>query len=509
MTTTIQRLDQTATTLNAVVQVCSNATSKPELITALSSAYRSLCSDISFLKEHEKRKYIQARTALIAVSNIVDGVVQGLTNNEMSKGAVRKVANTLSNKFIPKFAEGLLAQAEAEQNSESAPKKEEKVPTVVRDRIKINISGSAEMREAYKVVAESSSSVGAEVTSKGPISELEAMSKQARALLPVKIPGDFKIVRAPIVPVFSNLNAYKPENLMRAGFKAIAIEGFVILKDQILLLVSRTRALDSHGTPLALAYSVVDMLNDRGTQKYEIVSDVANANPRNADLLMFWIMPSNRMSSMMKLLGGKGANNLKWGLPLASSTAEIDAELVKKREVDGQKNDIINVPKAAKLFTLTATKKVAGILKEMQVRPGAQVQAFLDSVKRRIGISSDGTTVAMWIPIDGQGLRVFIHFAGFSDFIKANRVTHRSALAAFNLNDEDMREQEATNKASLKSTAKPAKEARVEEEAAKIVQRNARTTPKPAAKPVAKPAAQVRPASQEKLRVLVDKHKKH
>ena len=421
MTTTIQRLDQTATTLNAVVQTCSTATSKSVLITSLSSAYRSLCSDISYLKNHEKRKYVQARSALIAVSNLVDGILQGLTNNELSKNAVRKAANTLENKFIPKFAEGLLAQAEAEQNSETAPKKEEKIPAVVRDRIKINISGSAEMREAYKVVVEASSTVGAEVTSNGPISELEAMAQQARALLPVKIPGDFKIVRVPIVPVFANFNAYKPEGLTRAGFKHVSLEGFVILKDQILLLVSRSKAQQSEVSPLALAYSVVDMLNDRGTVKYEVVSDVANANPRNTDLLMYWIMPSPKMSSLMKLLGNKGAANIRWGLPLPAANADADKNLIEKRR--------------------------------------------------------------------------------------------REALEAERRLQEDLERlaQEREAKERAKKAAKDkAKKARSEENAQRNVEHKARvveqTKAKPAARPAPKPAA--RPASADKLRTLVDKHKK-
>ena len=243
---------------------------------------------------------------------------------------------------MPCLAEGLLAEAAAQQAEASGegqePSRECAVPEQTRNKIKVVISSSSEMSEAVSVVTVANS--GPLVAEAGGESELEELAKQARSALPIRIPGDFKVVRAPIVPVFPNVELSKPSVLKRLGLKHTVIAGFVVLQDQILLNVSKKRAQQANPTAktaslaaLAMAHSVVDLLNERGASKYEIVSDTPTSNPRNTDLQMFWVLPRPKMGEVMKILGTSNTPAVvKWGLPLPSDRAETEKARIERLE---------------------------------------------------------------------------------------------------------------------------------------------------------------------------------
>ena len=253
----------------------------------------------------------------------------GLTDGSLSKSEFRAAAAILRNKFFPAVRQSLIDEVAASE-SDDQPVRETSVPETLRSKIKITIAKLPEMAEAVKVVTQSVSA-GHEVNGDVDESPLEAMGRAARATLPVRIQGGFKMVRVPIVPIFPNPNIAKSENLKRLGLKFVEVEGIIVLQDQILLNVSKKRIDGSAENPLALAHSVVDLINERGSVKYEIVSDTPNANPRNTDLLMFWILPRQRMSGLMRMLGAsKSPAIVKWGLPLPSHRAESERSRVER-----------------------------------------------------------------------------------------------------------------------------------------------------------------------------------
>lgn len=335
MKTTVQRLDLLVQDLQTTVQVCATSTSKRDVMPSLSASITNLDQTIAYLKEAEKRHFTSARKAFSAIRNSMSGMLDGLSSGDLALRDFRKANQRIVNKFIPMVMAGLLEESEqrqaAEASSDEAPLRDVPVSEGTRSKIKIVISKTAEMREAVEVVS-TGSSYGIAVN--GDLSELDALAQHARATLPVRIPGNFQVARVPIVPIFPTPSLNRTEVLKRLGFKHSMIEGFVVLHDQILLNISKQRAAKASSQPLALAHSVVDLLNERGSTKYEIVSDTPNANPRNTDLLMFWILPRQRMAGLMKALGASNTPAVvKWGLPLPSEKAESEkAKIARLRD---------------------------------------------------------------------------------------------------------------------------------------------------------------------------------
>ncbi len=344
MKTTVERISNLTDQLQSTVSLCAASKNRRQLLDSLSKSVVALDETISYLKESEKRHYSKARKALSAIQNVMSGMHDGLVDGELSPRQFRQANGKISTVFMPCLAEGLLAEAAAQQaeasGKEQEPSRECAVPEQTRNKIKVVISSSSEMKEAVNVVTVANS--GPLVAEAGGESELEELAKQARSVLPIRIPGDFKVVRAPIVPVFPNVELSKPSVLKRLGLKHTVIAGFVVLQDQILLNVSKKRAQQANPTAktavhaaLAMAHSVVDLLNERGASKYEIVSDNPTSNPRNTDLLMFWVLPRPRMGEVMKILGASNTPAVvKWGLPLPSEQAETERARITRLEAE-------------------------------------------------------------------------------------------------------------------------------------------------------------------------------
>ena len=343
MKTTVEKFSALADTLQNTVQVCASSKNKRELMTVLSSSIEHLDETVTYLKDAEKRKYIIARKSLSAILNVMSGMHDGLAEGDMTPKMLRKANAQIITTFLPKLAEGIAS--EEESTSEEDALRECPVEESVRSKIKISISSSNEMRQAISAVTVTST--GPTVGAEGGAEELQQLSQQARAALPIKIDGDFKVVRVPIVPVFPNIELTKTNVLKRLGLKHTVIAGFVILQDQILLNVSKKRSMEAYpqaktatAAALALCHSVVELLNERGASKYEVVSDTPNANPRNTDLLMFWILPRPKMGEVMKIVGtSRKPGLLRWGLPLPSDRADTERKLIMTREAEHAKRE--------------------------------------------------------------------------------------------------------------------------------------------------------------------------
>lgn len=165
--------------------------------------------------------------------------------------------------------------------------------------------------------------------------------KAGKVNLPKTIKGAFDTIRAPVVAIFDTHDAPKRDRaagagtvtrnfnktdlLKQYGIKFIQVEDYLILESQLLLAIDRSavekavKAVNSRRRTKAkgdeyvqYARGIVEMMNERGTQNYDLVSSTYTANPRNANMLLFWVMPSRTLDALIK----RGWSKLgKWDLP--------------------------------------------------------------------------------------------------------------------------------------------------------------------------------------------------
>ena len=83
-------------------------------------------------------------------------------------------------------------------------------------------------------------------------------------------------------------------------------------------------------TPEDYALSVLDIINARGDTHYSLVTSIAAANPRNADILCFWLMQSGKLSALLKATGGK-AKVKSWTFPAYEKKAGEELKSVNDR----------------------------------------------------------------------------------------------------------------------------------------------------------------------------------
>lgn len=167
--------------------------------------------------------------------------------------------------------------------------------------------------------------------------------KSAKASLPKSISGPYSLIRSPVVAIFDqhdggrkdrpmgtgtvNRNFNKNALLDQFGIKYVMLDDYVILQDQVMLAVDRkaveaavremsgrkrSKKKAKDDTFVQYATQVIDMLNERGSQHFGLVSRVYTANPRNANMLLFWVMPQRVLDALIR----RGWNKLtQWNLP--------------------------------------------------------------------------------------------------------------------------------------------------------------------------------------------------
>jgi hypothetical protein len=166
--------------------------------------------------------------------------------------------------------------------------------------------------------------------------------KGKKADLPKRIKSDYEFIRSPVVAIFDShddiakrdrpegpgtvkQNFSKQRLLDQFGIKYVMLEDYVILQNQVLLAVDREfieklarahmgrrkKAIDNKML-LEYAKQILDMVNSRSSENYVMVSPTFTANPRNTNILLFWVMPSRILSPLIQ----KGWNKMaEWSLP--------------------------------------------------------------------------------------------------------------------------------------------------------------------------------------------------
>lgn len=321
------RLSEMSERIQDGLNVCSSSKKRTELIRALSSISTTCASELDYLKQHQKRKFVQVRKHLTAVNNVVSGLTEGLTAKELSLSDFRGHVNSLVTKFFPRLCESLSSELEAQTASEEAQVE----LTEQQQAVKSEIAESGDLRDALAVIkkllkerAQQTAPVAPknhpaaqtqDEAQDGVSAELTKLSN-ARAALPIRLKSEFQVVRMPIIPIFSNYALNSTDNFKRLGINFISVEGYAVLLDQLLVLVSSRKA-ESHGMKSSeYAQSVLSLLNERGTIDYAFVTDEYQVNPRNTDIHMFWALPMSKMNALLRIAQrGRTASTVKWGLP--------------------------------------------------------------------------------------------------------------------------------------------------------------------------------------------------
>lgn len=90
-------------------------------------------------------------------------------------------------------------------------------------------------------------------------------------------------------------------------------------------LKQKRKAVKRSGAPITpedYARSIVSVMNERSGSKYALVTPIPAPNPRNSrNILCFWIMPSSKLSALMKATGGK-AKVKEWDFPFEDERFE-------------------------------------------------------------------------------------------------------------------------------------------------------------------------------------------
>lgn len=384
MKTTVEQLDNVVDLIQKTLAVCSVSKSREVLVKSLSHTVSELDATVAHLKQVEKRRYIQVRKALTAVHNVMGSLCSGIDERELSVGEFRAGTRALVNTFVPRVKDSLIAELKLAASAEGKIETEYADPAFMQAT-----AASEELAEAFVVVSKSNSIRIGVSTSGEALSEFKSLEKEALDALPSRISGDYKVIRSPICPVLPTAIPPKAVVFERLGLKFVSIEGIIVFRDQILLNVSKKCAEEAGLSPVAMAHSVLEMINTKRADesKFEIVSDTPNANQRNTDLLMYWMLPRQKLAGLMKILGGSKSKVITWGLPIASSKAQ--AERLKVKRLD-KKYLELETRKQQALDQMEQEREAAKAAKEAAKLKKAADQRQADvEKKKRIQLKRD------------------------------------------------------------------------------------------------------------------------
>lgn len=85
------------------------------------------------------------------------------------------------------------------------------------------------------------------------------------------------------------------------------------------------------------ARSVLAIINERSGTNYSLVTNIAVPNPRNTDILCFWLMPSGKLSALIKATGNK-AKVKEWSFAWADTAKAKQEHQAAQRRAESWKH---------------------------------------------------------------------------------------------------------------------------------------------------------------------------
>jgi len=117
----------------------------------------------------------------------------------------------------------------------------------------------------------------------------------------------------PEAPIPKNLQPKpnKPEDLNKQIFRAL-VDSRKVGETNVVNAPKKPNNIHSVVRPVDFAKSILEVVNEKAPSKYALVTDQVLVNPRNADILFFWIIPRKTLSALIS----KGWSKVvQWGFP--------------------------------------------------------------------------------------------------------------------------------------------------------------------------------------------------
>lgn len=319
-----RKIQKLSARIGDTLQFAMSSDSRSACTKQLTSTSSEITELVNWLAANQKKQFVPVRKALNVVVNSFSGIAEGLDSKELRRSEMRTMLENVQNKFYPNVEQALSEEIERlNERSESKIDLSEKQESVKKQ---LSISNT-DWKSALNVVRDALSEIDEKVAAdkqgkdQAHLTDDEHLMKQIKELekhrkaLPVNIEGAYQVVRLPIVPIFESFQLNQNATFWsKLGIRTLPIEGYSILQDQLLLLVSKKSATKYGTTPKEFAESALELLNEKGSVNYALVSDRSTANPRNADHIMFWIMPASKVTAIIKAVG-IGSAKVNWGLP--------------------------------------------------------------------------------------------------------------------------------------------------------------------------------------------------
>lgn len=331
-TTVAQRIAALHGQIDTALSACLTTNKRAEALHSLSSVLPVVETEIANLAQNHKGKFVKTRKSLMVLRNIMDGCCVGLSDRSINRQELCEIANTVLGKQLPVAQSSLAADSEAQPEAGAMPAAPSGTSTRLSDKqkkLRVSLSSSPDLKSALQVVRDALASKPAAPVATAPVAadpsaeelaKLKASQlaklKASREALPVRVTSDFSLVRMPIVPIFSNDTMNNPETFKKLGIRHFLVAGYAILLDQLVIAVSNKAASSEGLSTFEYAQAAVSLLNARGNEEYDFVSDWGMPNPRNRDVTLFWIITRARMRIMTRIaLSGRNASTVKWGFP--------------------------------------------------------------------------------------------------------------------------------------------------------------------------------------------------
>lgn len=327
MATTTDRLESLSSSIQEAITSCKESKSRSGVVDKLGAMCSSIEAEIALLKKNEPRKYIKVRKNLGVIANAFNGMIEGLASHELARRDLKDAMDSVQQRFYPNLCASISQEAEARAEEQEAK------PIILsqgQKRVKMLIARSADWHDALKAVrvelkererkhVEEAAKRKPVVEKSEPVdAEAEQISRLAdqRKNLPVTLKQEFQLIRMPIIPIFSQVALNSEATFKKLGLKHFMVQGYGVLQDQLLLAISKTTAAKHELEVDKFAESVVSLLNERGSVSYNIATDVTVQNPRNADITLFWLLPTPRMNVLSRMaLSQNKSTTIRWGLP--------------------------------------------------------------------------------------------------------------------------------------------------------------------------------------------------
>jgi len=345
---------------------------KPHIVGAFTAAFEHLESVSSSIPP-KVSTFSNTKRSLKVVTNLLGGILDGLDSNDLSLKELRSLSKELRDERLPIFIDDVWAD---NTKAQAVLNRTTDIPTMIRaasktrdeeitdnlvialsdstKEVKKSISSSKTFEEALHAAIKDIKTGSAErvtdkqadlpdVDKKGDATRnyLKGLSSLRSTIPATAGRSGFTIIRLPIVPVFKAVDKSgghravglgpqiraqpNPSYVLKeAGIRSTSLEEYVIIDNQLLLAVSKSNLPEKElktksnrkkvgkMEPLEYAKLVLSVIEDTTDKSYAFVDEKPLTNPKNSDVLFFWIMPSKTLSFLLR----KGFPKIhQWGLP--------------------------------------------------------------------------------------------------------------------------------------------------------------------------------------------------